>query len=51
MVKILEVLVAALSILNSSGTSPGTTKKVSALLVAALVTALDPLNKFIDILL
>ena len=36
MVKIL----AALSILNSSGASPGATKKVAALVVAALVTAL-----------
>ena len=36
MVKIL----AALSILNSSGVSPGVTKKVAALLVAALVTVL-----------
>ena len=33
MVKILAALVAALSILNSSGASPGATKKVAALVV------------------
>ena len=51
MVKILAALVAVLSILNSSGASPGATEKVAALvatfgatplLVAALVTALAP---------
>ena len=40
MVKILAELVAALSILNSSGASPGATEKVAALLVEALVAAL-----------
>ena len=44
-VKILAALVEALSILNSSGASPGATKKEAALVaraarVAALVTAL-----------
>ena len=39
MVKILSELVAALSILNSSGASPGATEKV-----AALVTALQMKN-------
>ena len=39
-VKILAALVAAISILNSSGASPGATEKVAALVVAALVTAL-----------
>ena len=35
MVKILAALVAALSILNSSGPSPGATKKVAALVARA----------------
>ena len=35
MVKILAVLVAALSILNSSGASPGATEKVAALVARA----------------
>ena len=39
-VKIQAAVVAGLSILNSSSASPGATKKVAALVVAALVTAL-----------
>ena len=39
-VKILAALAAELSILNSIGASPSATKKVAALVVAALVTAL-----------
>ena len=35
MVKILAALVAALSILNSSGASPGATEKVAALVARA----------------
>ena len=35
MVKILTALVAALSILNSSGASPGATEKVAALVARA----------------
>ena len=35
MVKILAALVAALSILNSSGASPGATKKVAAIVARA----------------
>ena len=40
MVKILAALVAALSILNNSGASPGATEKVEALVGALLVAAL-----------
>ena len=36
-VKILAALVAALSILNSSGASPGATEKVAALITALLM--------------
>ena len=38
-VKILAALVAALSILNSSGASPGATEKVSALVTALSETS------------
>ena len=38
MVKILAALVAALSILNSSGASPGATEKVAALVTALKIT-------------
>ena len=46
--KVVKIL-ASLSILNSSGASPGATKKVVALLVAALVTALVLSNRGLGI--
>ena len=41
-VKILAALVAALSILNSSGASPGATEKVAALVTALYIYIYEP---------
>ena len=49
MVKILAVLVAVLSILNSSGANPGATEKVAALVARATCSGASHSSVYIEI--